>query len=195
MAIRFYLMPLIGTGRTQEARRPAYLTADLVGQQLYLDYGTEPVCLVRLEVSERQHARLRAYRDVLAAALPLSTPLGDTLAAVRAALDTFHIPSAWLTKAQTWQEVLRTLATLCQVAQYLQRVLPGRLFAVHVTLETPVGSLPVLLQAALQDLMATLAVARHTLPGTTLFGTVLTTLAAHVPGPIYLGTDTFENEG
>ena len=60
MAVRFYLVPTIGTGVTPDSRRPAYFssaldvnnvwTKTIVGPWKVLDYGDQPVMLVAADV-------------------------------------------------------------------------------------------------------------------------------------------------
>ena len=190
MTIRFYLMPLIGTGETFSRRRPAYLDTDLGGAAQCLDYGAEPLCLVRADVSGAQHTALTAHDDVLSVPTTLSNQIGGTLATVQTALDAVHVPNDWLQSTHTWAQLLRAIATIFQFAQRLHRFRAGRLFPAGVTLTTQFQDLPPAARQALQDAADDMAFDTSELTGASTLRAILKAFGDQFTGTIRMGPDT-----
>jgi hypothetical protein len=190
MTIRFYLMPLIGTGTRRDPRRPAYRETDLAGEGFALDYGAEPVCLVRVDASDTQHTAVTAHSDVFAFPLPLTSTIGAALTSTQASLETFHIPNDWLTSTHTWRQLLRVIGTIFQFAQRLHRFRAGRIFPAGVTLATPFQDLPAATRQAITAAAEEMAFDTSWLTGLSTMRQILKAFGDAFSGTIRMGTDT-----
>lgn len=190
MAVRYYLLPLLGTGTRAAPRRPAYLAVDVPGIAfLVMDYGAEPWCLVRLDVTVAQHAALTAHLDVLAFPLALNTAVGLGLAAAQTALESMNIPADWLRATHLWSDILRLVATIFQFTQRLQVFQPGPTFPVGTTLDTRWNELPISVRNAMQAAAVNLGYSVTSLNGAVPLRTILKALGDQFRGSVLLGAD------
>lgn len=145
MTNRFYLVPAetIPVGQIHAGGlRPAYVN-DLVPRPIYrcMDYGMEPVFLLAADVTPAQHATLAAQSPITVVPNALAGNVGDDLAAVEAAIESWNIPAHWVTAGMTYRMVLKGVATIFQFAQRLHGMFGVRAFPPGITLSTTVGQL------------------------------------------------------
>jgi hypothetical protein len=146
MAIRYYLVPKVGTGIPvgvpgADPFRPKY-TDGLSGPWSAMDYGREPVMLLRADVTPAEHAIFAAASDAVAAPADLSQTVGGALATVQARLESVNIPGDWVTAGMTFRTVLRWVARLFLLAQRLNGQAKERLFDALEHLDTLVNQVP-----------------------------------------------------
>ncbi len=138
---RFYILPVIGSGSDHtDGRRPKYVDALGTVPWSAMDYGAEPVMLLRAEVTAAEDALLTSNPDVFAIPLNLDATLTPAQAAsARAALEAVHIPAAnWVTTSVTGRQMVRTIAQVMQFSQRLAALRSNRrTFGGSVTLATP----------------------------------------------------------
>lgn len=152
--IRFYVMPIVGTGTSRlDARRPKYLDAYPDLQWAMMDYGLEPVCLVCVRnIDQTTHDALVANADVLAAPenidANLSTPAVTVIGNFFEAL---NIPGGWLSPSLTYRTVLRTVAGLFQFAQRWHGMGGGAIFTDGLDLSVTYAALPTAKKTMLID--------------------------------------------
>lgn len=150
---RLYLMPLVDTTyRGAPARFPKYadtLRASGIDYRA-MDYGREPVCLVRApNIDATTHAALVADTTVAAFPADLTQSVGAQLANVRQALEDRNIPGGQLVQAgTTYRQIVRAIIIIFQLAQRLDG-LGFRLFGSGVTLDTTYSALPQAMKTAL----------------------------------------------
>lgn len=192
MAIRYYFMPLTGTGTRQDPRLPKYRATDVPGgAYTLLPYGAEPICCVRLDVTPAQHTALTAHTDVLAVPADLTQPVGASLPAVQNGLEILNIPSHWLTSTHTYRQVLRGILTVFMFVQTVHGVTADRLFASGITLNTPFSQLPAAMRQALQDAAARGAFDASGLTGATTLRQLLQELGDQWRDAIVMHEETF----
>jgi hypothetical protein len=142
MAIRYYLVPKIGSGiALTDPFRPKYVDA-IAGRWQAMDYGREPVMLLRADVTPVEHAILAAASDAVAAPDDLSQTVGGALSTVQARLEFVNIPGDWVTAGMTFRAVLRWVARLFLLAQRLNGQANERLFEALEHLDTLVSQVP-----------------------------------------------------
>lgn len=192
MAIRFYLVPKIGTGATpQDAFRPKYVAdGGIAGVFQSLDYGQEDAFLVAAEVTPAEHTALAAQTDVIA----VPSPIGDQVSAValsvvQSRLESLNMPGAWVTTQHTYRQVLRAVAGFIRLMQRLNGSGGGRLFPVGITLDSRVNQLPVAVRQAFLAAAASLGLDTSAITGTMLIRVALKILADQLP-PLTLGGET-----
>ena len=177
---RFYVVPVIGTGADHtDGRRPKYF--DTLGAAWSaMDYGAEPVMLVRAEVTAAQDASLRANADVFALPVNLDVNLTTTeVTSVRTVLEALNIPASnWVTTAVTWRQLLRTVAQMMQFLQRLNAVQGNtRLFGGTITLTTRWNQLNAAQQSALRQAASSMGFSTTALAGSSNFRAMLKAMA------------------
>lgn len=145
MAIRFYLLPKIGTGFGVDAYRPAYVSdGGVAGQFGGIDYGKEPWMFVFADVTPAEHTAITAHADATAAPANLDNTIGGNLAILQAAFETANFPADWVTSGMTYRTVLKWVIRACFYMQKYRRLdqAAQKLFSGGITLEATIGSLP-----------------------------------------------------
>lgn len=154
MAIRFYLVPKIGDGLLiTTAFRPKYFgvgEAFAATMTHALDYGLEPVFLVRADVTNPQHNTIVANADVVGSPANLELTVNASLTTVQTRLSAKGIPAGWITSGMTYRAVLRWTARLFLLAQRLHGQTNGRPLPSGITLNSTIGDLTVAQRNALQ---------------------------------------------
>jgi len=149
MAIRYYLVPKVGTGQTiDDSFRPKYFV-DGLGRALvgvpetnqYTDYGLEPYFLVTSDVTAGEHTTVTGNADVTALPANLDQALGQNLATVAAALEAHGFPADWPDATTTYRELLVMVKRCCAFAQQLHGLRNVRIFPAGITLSSTVSSL------------------------------------------------------
>ena len=177
---RFYVVPIIGTGSDHtDGRRPKYF--DTLGAAWSaMDYGAEPVMLVRAEVTAAQDASLTANADVFALPVNLDANLtGAEVTSVRTVLEALNIPASnWVTTAVTWRQLVRTVAQMMQFLQRLNAVQGNtRLFGGTITLTTRWNQLNAAQQSALRQTASSMGFPTTALAGSSNFRAMLKAMA------------------
>ena len=177
---RFYVVPVVGTGADHtDGRRPKYFEV-LSAPWSAMDYGAEPVMLVRAEVTSALDAILTANADVFALPVNLDVNLTNAeVATVRAVLETANIPvSNWVTTSVTWRQLLRTVAQMMQFLQRLSAVQGStRLFGSTVLLSTRWNQLNAAQQSALIQAASSMGFSIAAFTGSSNFRTMLKAMA------------------
>ncbi len=189
MAIRFYLVPKIGTGANDNLFRPKYI-ADMGVTWQGLDYGGEDAYVVAADVTGAQHSTLTANADVTAAPLDLSNTVGANLATVQAALEGFKFPGDWVTSGMTYRQILKGLLAVCFIAQRFNGLTGARLFQLGITLETTLAELTATQRQKLHDVAVSFHIDDSSATGSTTLRQVLRVLAQQLP-PITLAAEGF----
>jgi hypothetical protein len=144
MSLRFYVMPVIGTGTSfTDAIRPAYVGDGQLSSHSWaaMDYGNEPTMLVMGDVTPSEQTAIAAHADVIAAPADLTALVGSNLVTVQTALESVNIPADWVTSGMTFRAVLRWVSSLFQILQRFNGLQGGRFFPVGITLNSTVGDL------------------------------------------------------
>lgn len=150
MAIRFYLVPALGTvgAGFSDPIRPKYILALAVPKE-WKDFGWEGTFFVGADVSNAQHTTLAANADVVSIPLNLDSQVGANLTTVTAQLEALNIPADWVNATHTYRDVLRNIFKLFQFVNRLTARQGARLFAGGVGLNTLVSDLTQNQRAAL----------------------------------------------
>jgi len=177
---RFYVVPVIGTGADHtDGRRPKHFDS-LGAPWNAMDYGAEPVMLVRAEVTAAQDATLTNNADVFALPVNLDTTLtAAEVTSARTVLEALNIPASnWVTTAVTWRQLLRTVAQMMQFFQRLNAVQGNtRLFGGTITLTTRWNQLNVAQQSALSQAASSMGFSTTALTGSSNFRAMLKVMA------------------
>lgn len=184
MAIRVYLMPIVGTGMgSSDPRRPKYVNTFLSFTWDMVDYGLEPVCLVGItDVSPAIHTSLTSNPDVTALPADLTQNIGAQLTLVQNALSAMNIPEDWVKVGFSYVQVLRVVALVFLFMQRLHATLPGvRLFDTGVTLATRINQLPANVKTALATTATSLGFDTNGLTGPTTLRVALKAMADQFP--------------
>lgn len=180
MAVNVYLMPA-GTDDIG-GRAPKYFTTISPTPMVAMDYGDEPVFLVAVkDVPPAVHTALAGFSDVTVVP-DLQQNVGAQLATVQARLDSFNIPSQWVTSGMSYGSVCRYVAIFFLITQVLtQRLNRPRLFGGSVTLGTTWNQLPQGVRTDLLDLAAALNFDTTGMSGSTTVRQILKALADQWP--------------
>lgn len=170
-------------------------TVPLFTDHAAIQYGVEPYVLVSLP---GPNAALSAEADCIT----LPTNLAATLTAanvttVQGYLATVNMPSAWVTTSLTWKQVVRMVAQLCVLVQWIiGQVGEASVFTSGVTLNTTIAAVKstapgsVLAKAAVRVAQSTDLFSLAGITGTTTVGQALTSVAQQFANPIVFGFDT-----
>jgi hypothetical protein len=113
---RLYVIPIITSGGADPSREPKYVSA-LGLSWAMMDYGSIPTALVAADVTPTQHAALTANADVDSLPENLDTTLGAASTTVRSRLESYRIPTQWVSGSTTYRALVRFVAGLFQFAQ------------------------------------------------------------------------------
>lgn len=184
MAVRVYLMPIIGTGAgSTDPRRPKYVTTFASFAWDLVDYGFEPVCFVGVQnIDAPTHAALVANADVTAMPVDLTTAIGAQLTLVKNTVAGFNIPENWILGTHTYNQVLRVCLLIFLFMQRFHATLPNTLiFTGGITLASTISQLPVATRTALSTTATSLGFSTAGLTGATTLRTALKALADQFP--------------
>lgn len=149
MAIRLYILPLIGTGTDADPFSPKYITDGRPYTQMH--YGIRDATLVAVDVTDDEHTTLASQSDVAAVPQNLDATIGDALDRVQTVLEALRIPSGWVTSMHTFRTVLRIVAGVFQFSQRMSGLTGQRIADSGVTLNTRWNSFPTALRQAITD--------------------------------------------
>lgn len=192
MALRIYLMPIIGDGSKLDPRRPKYADTHLSGFSWQaMDYGDEPTCIVASDLGAG-HAALAAEVDVTAVPSDLNQIVGAQLSTVQSTLEGFNIPAGWINSNHTYRRVLRVVSVLFQISQRYQGKLFGRIFTSGVTLNTQFSDLPDQARARLLEVSNSFGFDTSGLTGSSTLRQILKEFVDQFVGPIVFGDNSLE---
>ena len=185
--IAYYLMPVSGTGTAENPRTVKY--ADEMDNWSALDYGNEPIMLVRAGVTAAQHTSISSNADVLSAPDILTNTVGAALAQVQSKLENINIHSQWITSGMQWRTVIRGIAIMFLLAQRMQGRGLATLFPAGVTLNSTFSSLPLAIRTHLIDMSDSFYFDRTGITGSTTVRQILLALANQYRDNVKIGTD------
>lgn len=192
MAVRFYLVPKIGSGTALDPFRAKYVT-DFIPpvRNSGLDYGIfEPTFFVGADVTAGQHAGVIANSDVTAIPLNLDSQIGANLAAVQAALEGLKIPAHWVTAADTYRHVI---AITLKIFRYVQRFTAQQVhnfWGQGYTLDTTFSALTQAQRNALQAAADSFGIDTSSITGSSTIRQGLVIIAQQLPASVCMG-ETF----
>lgn len=161
MALRFYIVPAIGTGVSpQDGIRPEYFAEDQVLGAYHAphkNYGKDRRFIVMADLSPSDDNFVVSQADVLALPFDLSAALTIAQAnIVRTNLDAIGIPSSLVDNGDTWVLVLRRTLWLFTFVSRFETIywqqtgqIAPSIFSATVTGTSTLGSLPLAVQTAL----------------------------------------------
>lgn len=161
MAIRLYLVPVVGTGATKAtARRPKYFTDGTVATPngwSAIDYGFEPWMLVASNLSAGDDTILVGEPDAFALPFDLSPTLtAGQVTTVQTKLEAANLPGNWVNTTLTWTQVAKTVVGVLSFFQRFGGVYamqngnaPASIYSGGVTLDSTFGSLPLAVRTAM----------------------------------------------
>jgi hypothetical protein len=130
------------------AFRPKYVDPGSLGVGLdigafaSLDYGTEPIYLLRAELTQEQRTALQSQPDVMVVPANLDATVSAlALTTIQAKLEAANLPAHWITTDMTYRQVLRGFRRVLTFMQRWQGLGFARLFASGVTLDTRLNQL------------------------------------------------------
>lgn len=197
--LRVYLVPRTGDGLTRETSfKPKYVKAGDLGAGLDIlnwqavDYGTEGVFFLFVDVTPEQHTALSAQQDVIAVPSNLDNQIGSlALATAQAKLEAINLPSDWLTQGMTWRQALRTYLKIAQLAQRYQGLFGTvPMWPSGVALDTRWNQLSATMQTRLQQLAASFSLDTSGITNTMTLRQIYRALADQLPA-VQVGAEVF----
>jgi len=158
-------------------------------------YGLENYALISLPSA---NAALSAEADCITLPANLSATLtAANVTTVQGYLATVNMPSAWVTTSLTWQQVVRTVAQICILINWIVgQVGVASIFTSGITLNTTIATVKstapgsLLAKAAARVAQATDLFSLAGITGSMTVGAALTAIAVQFTTPIILGYDT-----
>lgn len=148
--LRWYLYPMLtvdgGKGRIPKYLKYGKLDIDGLPYDGWalLVYGAEDVALIWIDTDEATHATLAAQSDVRQIPEDIDAAIGaSAVDNVRAVLEGWNIPGAWVTADDTWREVMRTYCGIAMFAKRLKRRFGTKFVPDGYSLSTRYNQLPV----------------------------------------------------
>jgi len=181
MAVRFYLVPKIGTGAALDPFRPKYVDTLGASRMECLDYGDEPHFLVAADVSAAQHASLSGNADVAAFPQNLDLAVGANLALVQSELEDRMLPGSWVIATHTYRHVLFGCWAVMTIAGHLYARSLARIFQSGITLNTMMADLTPTQRNHLEDVALALRLDYAGVTGSTTVRQALRLLCQQLP--------------
>lgn len=188
--VAFALVPKVGDGLTPAtAFRPKYVGAgdlgaglDLVGW-VGMDYGAEPIFLIRVSLSPAQRTALQSQPDALVVPANLDNNVSAlALAAIQSQLEAANIPAEWVNTSLTYRQVLRRFRRIITFMQRWNGLFPfNRLFDAGVALDTRINQLAAAQRQRLIDVADNLGLDRTGVTNTMTLRQALRILADQLP--------------
>jgi hypothetical protein len=186
MAVRFYVVPKIGTGTDVDRFRPKYVSAFPV-KWAAVDYGMEATFLVGADVDATQHTSISSNADVITIPANLDSTIGANLTTVQNALDSLKIPSDWVTSGMTYRTVIALVIKLFKILQRLHGRWLTTIFESGITLSTTFSQLTQAQRDRLQDVATSFGIDTSGVTGTTTIRQALKLLAQQLQGCALMG--------
>lgn len=191
MALRFYVVPKVGTGASMEdPLRPKYIP-ELGQLWSAMDYGKEGTMLAAADVTSAQHTALAANADVTAIPAALdSTVTNGALTTIRAQLEALKIPAGWVTTAHTYRQVVGAVGRIFMLMQRFDGMFRRVFFETGIQLDTRMNQLTAGQRQALQQAADSFGLNSSTVTGATTVRQVLKIWIDQM-GPFTLHGETF----
>jgi hypothetical protein len=194
--VAYALVPKIGDGLSPfTAFRPKYADPGSLGAGLDLvgwagmDYGVEPVFLIRVALSAAQRTALQSQPDAMVIPSNLDNVVSAlALAGIQQKLESVNLPAHWITADMTYRQVLRGFRRVITFMQRWHGLGFGRLFEAGVTLDTRLNQLTAQQRTRLSNVADDLGLDRSTVTNTMTLRQVLKLLADQLPD-VTLGGD------
>ncbi len=197
MAIRIYIIPIVGTGVQGDPYRPKYISDYAIAWGA-MDYENHGYMLVGADVDDATHASIAGNADAYAipANLDATLTMGQ-VTAVHDKLEAINLPADWITTAFTWRQILRLVsAILCLARRFnaldsaLADNLREKIFSSGITLDTRFNALPTAKRNKLITMGQSFGFDTTGLSGTNTLRVILRNLAQQFSEPIQLGVVT-----
>jgi hypothetical protein len=193
VAIRLCLVPEIGTGASNDHRRPKYFGT---GETTFSPpvgysssrYGSEPIRLVVADLSAAQITTLQGFSDVTLIPANLDATLtAGQVTTTQTALEAANIPAGWVTTALTWRQVLRTVLGMFTLLQRFKGIHgPVRLFGGAITMNSQINDISQPARGNFTTAATSLGYSTAGITGTTTIRSALKTLADQMTARSYL---------
>lgn len=195
MALRLYIVPVVGTGSKADPRTPKYFTDGTVTSVAWTAnvYGFEPWAIVAADLSPTDDAIIVNELDAFALPFDLSPLLtAPQVTNVQTKLEAAHIPSGWVNTSLTWTDVVRTVLGMFAFFQRYSGIyarqngtVPPSLFLGGITLDSTFGTLSVANQNALTGAAQSFNFSTAGLTSLTTIRVILKTMADNFQGQVY----------
>lgn len=186
MALRLYLLPVVHLTSPVPYEVPKYLphrfSPPLSGLEgvvwSWETYLLQDVGMAVAEVSTAQHTLLAAQSDVISVPVNLDSTIAQNVRNnIRAQLDLWLIPSAWVITGMSYRIICRTLLNIWQFHNRYVGSTGVRLFDGSLILATQWQAIPVAVQDGLLAAAASMNLNTSGLTPTTTVGQILKSLA------------------
>lgn len=179
MAIRYYLVPVIGNGFTAKTGwRPKYFIDLTAVKYRTLFYGWLPTALIQADVDQATHDTIVANSDVVS--LPENLSQTINLTVVQNIFTSRDIPASWLNAGLTYLQVLRRLEALFNFATKYQSFLAHKMLRAIWANDVTLAGLPGFLQADLQEAADFFGVDTAGVTGSTTVEELMVNFAAQI---------------
>lgn len=198
MAFRLYIVPVVGSGSSQDPRRPKYFMSDASGQGRTgiitdgtpfraQDYGHEAWMVVGGDLTTSDDNLVVGQADAFALPFDLATfPSGAQVTNVKNKLEAINVPAGWVNTSIQWLTIVRVVLGMFTFMQrYAVLAEGGTLFGGGVTLATTFGALPDAKQTALVATADSFALDRSGLTNATTMRAILKALADQFGDRVY----------
>lgn len=190
VALRFYIVPKIGSGTFADPFRAKYIR-DLAIPYSAMDYGLENTFLAAVNVTAAQNTSLSSNLDVIAIPQNIDATIGLTaLGTVQSKLEDLHVPSEWVTTSNTYRDVIRAVGKLFQFMQRFHARQLRTFFESGITLDTRMNELTANQRTALADTSDSFGLDRSAITNTTTVRQALRILFQQLPSFTLMG-ETF----
>lgn len=190
MALRLYIVPIVGAGVKGDPRRPKYFADGSIADAPSwsgMDYGIEKWMVVSADLSSADDLFVTGQPDAFAMPFDLSQPLtSQQVTNVQNKLETINLPAGWVDTTFTWQTMLRIVFGILSFMQRFS-ALNGNvsLFTGGVTLATKINQLPSSVIANLRQAASDLGLSTANDTGTTTIRAALKDLGTQLQGQPY----------
>lgn len=190
MALRLYLVPIVGAGIKGDPRRPKYFAdGSLASAPSWsgMDYGIEKWMVVSADLPSSDDLFVTGQPDAFAMPFDLSQPLtSQQVTNVQNKLEAINLPAGWVDTTFTWQAMLRIVLGILSFMQRFS-ALNGNtsLFPTGVTLGTRINQLSASAIANLQQAAADLNLSTANITGTSTIRAALKDLGTQLNGRPY----------
>lgn len=193
--VRCYLVPRVGSGVKGDPYRAKYTMADELGAGWQLgptqmiDYGTEGIYIIVVNVTPEQHTTLAAQTDVMTTPSPMDDNVSAVaLTGIQNQLEAMHLPGSWVTTSQTYRQVWRTTIKITLFAGRYYGMFPDfKIFDTGVTLDTRFNQLTQAQRQRLLDVADSFQIDRSGVTGTMTIRQLLRALGDQLPAVTILG--------
>jgi hypothetical protein len=186
MAVRIYIVPIIGTGTNTDPYRPKYVS-DYPIQWGAMDYENHGWMLVAADVDSATHAVISGNSDVYSLPQDLDANLtSGQVTSVQNKLEAINIPGDWISSAKTWKQVIKLVAAIITLARRFYGENKEAIFTSGINLDMPISSLSSDKRQKLNGAAQSLGFDTSSIRGSDTLRTALRILAQQRTTPIFL---------